>query len=69
MWKLQTVVIHKPIDFIIAKEYAEHFVGDHKYYRETSDSFRFRNIPKQKFSEFRSKPISDKITLIYGKLK
>jgi hypothetical protein len=70
MWELQAVIVHKPIRFETAKYYASSYIPENKtFYRETESSYRFRNIPKQNFTEFRTKQISPKISLIYGKLK
>lgn len=70
-YKLHAVILKKPINFNDAKYISQKFIKDKnkKFYRETDDSFRFRNIPKTKFSEFRTKQINDNISLIYGKLK
>ena len=69
MWALHAVVIDKPINLNDAKKIASDFIKDKTFFRETSTSYRFRNIPKTKFKKFRSKMINDKITLIYGYLK
>lgn len=70
-YALHAVIIKKPIELEKAKEEAKQFIKDKEYFRETSTSYRFRNIPKQKFlkSKYRTKKINDKISLIYGKLK
>jgi len=41
------------------------------YYRETKDSWRFRNIPRTRFipSSYVSRVINDKMTMIFGHLK
>ena len=68
-WELHDVIIKKTIPIGQAKHIAAKFIpSSRKYYRETDGSYRFRNISKQKFKEFRSKVINDSITLIYGKL-
>jgi hypothetical protein len=36
---------------------------------ELKNTYRFRNIPKTKFSDFRSKKINKDITLVFGELK
>ena len=69
-WKLHDVIVKKPTPLKKAKEIANKFIpSTRKYYREMPESYRFRNISKQKFSEFRTKQLNDQITLIYGKLK
>jgi hypothetical protein len=70
---LHAVIIKKPYDLEEAKKKAQEFIKDKKkkYYRETSSSYRFRNIPKQKFisKTFRTKKINKEISLIFGELK
>ena len=67
MWELHDVIIKKDISLEKAKQIAAKFIPlTRKYYRETDGSWRFRNIPKTKFKQFRSKVINDYITLIYG---
>ena len=36
---------------------------------ETKKTYRFRNLPKTKFSDYRSKKINKNITLVFGELK
>lgn len=69
MWELHAVVIKKPIRLQEARRISQDFIKNPniKFYRETMDSYRFRNIPKTMFKEFRTKIINDKISLIYGK--
>jgi hypothetical protein len=73
VYGLHAVVVKKPINYNEAREHAQNFIKDKnkKFFRETLASFRFRNIPKQKFinKSFRTKKINDKISLIYGELK
>ena len=69
---MHAVVVHKPIDVDKAFEESKKFINEERnFYRETQNSFRFRNIPKQRFEKktFKSKKISPNITLVYGKLK
>jgi hypothetical protein len=64
-------VINKDKGLKEAVEESKKFINDKKnFYRETTSSYRFRNIPKQKFEKrsFRSKKISPDVTLVYGKL-
>jgi len=71
MWELHAVIISKPISLDKAKSLAQQFIKDKSktFYRETEQSYRMRNIAKTKFSEFRTKVIDKKVSLIYGKLK
>ena len=71
-YKLHAVIFRKPYDIDNAKTKAKEFIEGKKYfYRETQTSYRFRNIPKQKFikGSFRSKRIDPNITLVFGELK
>jgi len=68
--ELHAVVIRKPITLAKAREIASEYIDSKKkFYRETNSSFRFRNIPKQKFKSFKSKKINPDVTLIYGEPK
>ena len=65
---LHAVIIHKPIKFEEAYKLSKNFIPINKnFYRETEQSYRFRNIPKTKFNKFKTKVINNKISLIYGK--
>ena len=69
-WELHDVVISKKVGLEQAKQIASKFIpSSRKYYRETDGSYRFRNISKQKFKEFRAKVVNEHITLIFGKIK
>ena len=62
------VIINKDVGLKDAKQIAKKFINPKKkYQRETDQSYRFRNTPKTKFEEFRSKNINNDITLIFGK--
>ena len=69
--ELHAVIIRKPITLEKAKQIASEYIDSKKksFYRETNSSYRFRNIPKQKFKSFKSKKINKDITLIYGEPK
>ena len=73
MYELHAVIISKDVKLPDAKRMASDIIKDKNktFYRETPDSWRFRNVPKTKFVEstFRSKPINKNITLVFGKLK
>ena len=68
---LHAVVIHKPVRLGEARELSQQIIKDKDktFYRETEDSFRFRNIPKDKFSSFVTKKIDEKVSIILGHLK
>jgi hypothetical protein len=72
-YALHAVIIHKRgVKFEQAKKWAEDIIKDPKkhYYREDSESWRWRYYPKTYFvpESFRSKIINDKITLVFGEL-
>lgn len=73
MYELHAVVIKKSLPLKDAKKMAADIIKDKSktFMRETNDSYRFRNIAKNKFDEktFRSKVVNPNITLIFGKLK
>jgi len=71
-YELHAVIIKKPYKLEDAKVEVKKFIPENKhYFRETNNSYRFRNIPKQKFEKktFRTKKISPNLSLIFGKLK
>lgn len=72
-YKLHAVIIDKSIPLVKAKKIAQDIIKDKNktFMRETSDSYRFRNIAKTKFDPktFRSKVLNPNTTLVFGKLK
>lgn len=72
MYDLHAVVIKKVIPIEEARKISQDIIKNknRKFMRETQQSYRFRNIPKQKFikGSFRSKRVNNYITLIYGNL-
>lgn len=70
-WSLHAVIINKSVPLEKAKQDARNIMKSKtdKFMRETNESYRFRNIPKQKFSDFRSQVVNPEITLIWGKMK
>lgn len=71
-WGLHAVIFKKPYDLEKAKEEVKHFIknGKKQFYRETTNSYRFRNIPKTKFikKSFRTKKLGNNISIILGEL-
>jgi hypothetical protein len=69
---LQSVVVDKTVGLEEARKLAQEVIKNKKknVYRETSASYRFRNIPKTKFmvGSFVSKKLNDTVTLVFGKL-
>jgi hypothetical protein len=71
VYELHAVIISRNIPLNDAKNIASKFIpSTRRYYRTTTNSYRFRNIPKTKFDKnsFRSKVINDDITLVYGNI-
>ncbi len=70
---LHAVVIKKPCNLDEAREVAQHFINDpkKKFFRETSTSYRFRNIPKGHFNpkSYKTKKINKQVSIIIGHLK
>lgn len=68
---LHAVIVKKPIDRSEAMKKAQKISRKRRklFVRETGESYRFRIVPKTKFSSFVSKPIDDNITLVLGTLK
>jgi len=73
MYALHAVLIDKTIPLEEATKISQEIINNknRKYYRETTNQYRFRNISKQKFikKSFRSKRINDQIVLVFGNLK
>lgn len=71
--KLHAVIIKKPCELEEAKEEAKEYIKNPKnnFYRETKNSYRFRNIPKTKFEKksFKTKKINKQVSLVFGILK
>jgi hypothetical protein len=71
VWALHAVLISTKEPLEKVKKQSQDIIKDKNrtFYRIEGEHYRFRNLSKQKFSEFRSKIINDNITLIFGKLK
>jgi hypothetical protein len=71
MWELHAVIIKKVLPFENAKKIASEIIDNKNrtFYRETENSYRFRNISKQKFKKFRSHKVNNYINLVFGELK
>lgn len=69
---LQAVIIKKPVEFGKALKKAKEIMKRENdvFFRETEDSYRFRNLPKTRFDpkSFRSKKIDETTTLLFGHL-
>lgn len=71
-YTLHAVVVKKPITLNKAKKTAKHFITDKPLkFRETEQSYRFQNYPKEEFEPktFRTKKLNEDVSLIYGKHK
>lgn len=71
-YDLHAVIFKKPIDLNEAKLIASKIINNknRRFFRETNDSYRFRNLSKQKFiqTSFRTKIINPQLSLIFGQL-
>lgn len=67
---LHAVIVKKPISLALARLKAQKFINNKQktFFRETEDSFRFRNIPKQNFKDFITKKINEDISIVLGHL-
>ena len=68
---LHAIIVHKPIDLHKAREIARDImkIKKDKFMRETKSSYRFRNVPKTKFSSFVTKVLNPQVSLVLGHLK
>jgi len=68
---LHAVIVHKPFPLDQAREIARDIIKSdkNKFMRETSTSYRFRNIPKTKFKSFVTKVLNPQVSLVFGLLK
>lgn len=68
---LHAIIFKKNIPLEKAKKEAKKYTGPNKkFFRETKQSYRFRNTPKQKFDpkSFRTAILNKDISLVFGKL-
>jgi len=68
-FKLHAVIVKKPVSLEeLQKIHSEFIKGNKHFIRETKQSYRLRNIPKQRFikDSFRTKKINKQISLIFG---
>lgn len=72
-FKLHAVIIDKKVPLKEARRIAQDIIKDKNktFYRETGQSYRFRNIPKTKFiqTKFSTKIVNPNISLVFGHLK
>jgi hypothetical protein len=72
-YELHVVIINKSVPLDSAKKMAQNIIKDKNrtFMRETTESYRFRNLAKTKFVEstFRTKVVNPDISLVFGKLK
>ena len=69
--ELHAVIVHKPFPLSEARQIAKDIIKSptQHFMRETSTSYRFRNIPKTKFQSFATKVLNPQISLVFGYLK
>ena len=72
VFELQVAIIKKEVGLEKARKIAEEIIKkDNPFMRETTDSYRFRNLAKTKFvpSSFRTKKVNDRVSLVFGERK
>ena len=68
--QLHAVIVSKKIPFEDAQKISKEFIPKNRnFYRETKNSYRFRNHPKQQFDSFYTKKLNKDVSLIYGEHK
>lgn len=67
---LHAVIVKKPMPLALARLRAQKFIKNKNktFFRETEDSYRFRNIAKQRFKDFITKQINEDISIVLGHL-
>ena len=67
-YELHAVIVHKPFPLDQARGIARDIMKSKvdKFMRETSTSYRFRNIPKTKFASFFTKVLNPQVSLVFG---
>ena len=67
-YELHAVIVHKPFPLDQARQIARDIIKSNtdKFMRETSTSYRFRNIPKTKFASFFTKILNPQVSLVFG---
>ena len=70
-WQIHDVLVKKTVPLSDAQKIAREILKTRKdrYHRDTKKFYRFRNIPKTKFKEFRTKKVNDTTEIIFGKRK
>ena len=70
-WAIHAVVINKDIPKAEATKIARDIINNpkRKFVREETNTYRYRNLSKQKFDKFRTHTVNDDIHIIMGKLK
>ena len=68
---LHAVIVKKPMPLALARMKAQKFIKNSKktFFRETDDSWRFRNLPKKVFKDFIVREVNDEMTIVVGHLK
>jgi len=71
MWDIHAIIISKDIPLEEAKLISQSIIKNpnRKFMREETNTYRFRNISKQKFNKFRTHTVNDKIHIVMGHLK
>jgi len=70
-WGIHSVNIKNTMDFNEARIHAQHIIKNknRKFYKLDPSEYVFRNLPKTKFNDYRSKQINPDIRIVFGRLK
>ena len=70
---LQSVRVSKPMEYVEAKVLAQRYIKNtaKTFYSDKPDYYEFRNLAVSRFvrKTLINKPVTDKVTLVYGLLK
>jgi len=71
-WDIHSVVLKKvAYNLPEAKKTSQKIIKDKRKvaFKDDPKSYSFQNIPKQKFSNFRTKKVNENVNIVFGKLK
>lgn len=71
MWAIHSVVISKNIPEDKARKISQDIIKNknRNFMRVDANTYRYRNLSKQKFNKFRTHNVNENINIIMGKLK
>jgi len=71
VWAIHSVVISKNIPEDKAKQISQDIIKNknRNFMRIDANTYRYRNLSKQKFNKFRTHTVNDDIHIVMGQLK